>query len=377
MTNPFVTDRPLPPAELIDRADEAAQLVAFARGGHNARLTAPRRYGKTTLLKKVMEDVQRAGMTVVAVDFYGVVSLAEIALRIEEAYREALEGRLARWFAGALRTWRPKLRAGVPGTGVELQAQPEDETLRLLNHLLDLPASLHERGGRRTLVVYDEFQALLAASDTFDALLRSRIQRHGEVASYVFAGSHPGLMAELFGARERPLYGQARPVHLPPLDDASLADYIGQRFERTGREVGVALDPLLDLARGHPQRAMLLAHHLWAQTPRGAAADTETWERALAAVFAELQEAFERAWESLSTNERRVLAAVAWIGPWGGGDSLYGASTLARFKLAKGTARDVRRALMRRGDVEDTSAGVRMVDPLFEAWIASGRRPLR
>ena len=320
--------------------------------------------------------MRRAGMTAVSVDFYGVVSLAEIALRIEEAYREALEGRLARWFAGALRTWRPTLRAGVPGTGVELHGQPEEETLRLLNHLLDLPVALHERSGRRTLVVYDEFQALLAASDTFDGLLRSRIQRHGDSASYIFAGSHPGLMAELFGARERPLYGQARPVHLPPLDDASLADYIGERFERTARDVGVALDPLLGLARGHPQRAMLLAHHLWAQTPRGAAADGETWERAVAAVFAELQEAFERTWESLSGNERRVLAAVAWIGPWGGGETLYSGATLARFKLAKGTARDVRRALTRRGDLEETPAGPRIVDPLFEAWIASGRRPL-
>ena len=30
---------------------------------------------------------------------------------------------------------------------------------------------------------------------------------------------------------------------------------------------GAALEPLLDLAAGHPQRAMLLAHQLWEQTP--------------------------------------------------------------------------------------------------------------
>jgi uncharacterized protein len=375
MINPFVTDRPLPSSELIDREDEAAQLLAFAQGGHNALLTAPRRYGKTTLLHRVMEDARRAGLTVVSVDFYGVVSLAEVALRIEEAYREALEGRLARWYAGAVRAWRPRVRAGVPGARLELQAQPEEETLRLLHHLLDLPQGLFERGGRRTLVVYDEFQALLAASDTFDGLLRSRIQRQGESASYVFAGSHPGLMAELFGTRERPLYGQARPVRLPPLADAPLAEYVGRRFEETERDVGVALEPLLEIVRGHPQRAMLVAHHLWAQTARGETADGETLDRAMRAVFAELQEAFERAWEGFSTNERRVLTAVAWIGPWGQGDSLYSASTLSRFKLTKGTARDVRRALLRRGDLEEADGSVRLVDPLLEAWIASGRRP--
>ena len=376
MVNPFITDRPLPPSELIDREYEAAQLLAFAQGGHNALVTAPRRYGKTTLLRRVMEDARHAGLTVVSVDFYGVVSLQEVALRIEESYRGALEGRLARWYAGAVRAWRPRVKAGVPGTGLELHAQPEEETLRLLHNLLDLPQALFERSSRRTLVVYDEFQALLAAGNTFDGLLRSRIQRHGESASYVFAGSHPGVMTELFATRERPLYGQARPVRLPPLADAPLAEYIGRRFEETKRDVGVALEPLLELVRGHPQRAMLLAHHLWAETARGDVADGETFERAMRAVFGELQEAFERAWEGLSTNERRLLTAVAWIGPWGQGDSLYSAGTLARFKLTKGTARDVRRALVRRGDLEEVDGRVRLVDPIFEAWLASGRRPL-
>ena len=40
--------------------------------------------------------------------------------------------------------------------------------------------------------------------------LRSHIQHQGEVASYVFAGSEPGLMRLLFETKDRPLYGSAR-----------------------------------------------------------------------------------------------------------------------------------------------------------------------
>ena len=376
MINPFITDRPQAPEELIDREEEAQTLLNLALGGHNARLSAPRRYGKTTLLGKMLQDARAVDLTTVYVDFYGIVSLAEIVVRIEEAYRDALQGPLARWFAGVRRTWSPAVRAGVPALGVEFELRPEAEGLRLLQQLLDLPLGVFERTARRTIVVFDEFQALLAASDEVDGLIRSRIQHQREEASYVFAGSHPGLMAELFGNQARPLYGQARAIRLGPLDDASLATYIGERFEESGRQPGKAMEPLLVTARGHPQRAMLLAHHLWEALPEGGTADEEAWAQALGAAFSELQEAFERTWETLSANQRRVLAAVAWIGPWGGGESFYGTDTLARFKLTRGTARDVRRALVHRGDLEEENGSVRIVDPLLEAWIASGRRPL-
>ena len=154
---------------------------------------------------------------------------------------------------------------------------PGADADRLLFELLELPVALHKRAGKRTLVIFDEFQDLLSAGPKVDGLLRSRIQHHRDEASYVFAGSHPGLMAELFGDRTRPLFGQARPVRLGPLPDAGLEDYIARGFSATGREVGMAVDPLLVTARGHPQRAMLLAHHLWNATAAQSTATEETF----------------------------------------------------------------------------------------------------
>ena len=38
MMNPFITDRPQAPEELIDRETEAATLLDLALGGHNSRV---------------------------------------------------------------------------------------------------------------------------------------------------------------------------------------------------------------------------------------------------------------------------------------------------------------------------------------------------
>jgi len=373
--NPFVIDSPAPLEDLIDRDGELATLADLAEGGHNARLVAPRRYGKTTLLRRLADEAQNRGMRSVYVDCFGVLTLSDVASRIDRAYEESLKGPLASWYAGVRRRWRLKGKVGAGGTGIEVEPIAADAAEELLTDVLELPRRLHERDGIRTLVMMDEFQDLLTAGDSADAVLRARIQHHREQASYVFAGSHPGLMAELFGQRERPLYGQSREVVLEPLGDEHLADYIEARFARAGRTAGAVMDDLLDLVRGHPQRAMLLAHHLWEATG-DADPGAEAWEAAVAAAFAELQEGFERFWERLSANERRTLAAVAWTGKWGQGTSLLAKDTLARFHLSKSTARTVSAQLARDGDLSrGEDGGYELVDPLFEAWVASDRGP--
>src|SRR4029079_7773867 len=138
------------------------------------------------------------------------------------------------------------------------QVDPGTDPLPALHALLDLPLRLEEGGGFRALIVLDEFQDGTKVKE-MDALLRSHIQFQGEVASFVFAGSEPGLMRELFEDRERPLYGQAVPMRLERLADADISSYIAGRFRESGRSVGEAANPLVAAAKGHPQRAMLLA----------------------------------------------------------------------------------------------------------------------
>ncbi|MGH2956080.1 MAG: AAA family ATPase [Solirubrobacterales bacterium] len=372
--NPFTIDTPVPPEELIDREREVDRLLEAAEGGHNTRLSAPRRYGKTSVLLKVQAEAEKLGMATASVDFYGVLSLDDVVSRIEFAYERSLKGALGKWFSGVRRTLRPVARMGSPEASVEFALLPESDKARTLDTALDLPRRIFEREGIRTLVMFDEFQAVLGAGEV-DAVLRSRIQHHRRVASYIFAGSHPGMMRELFGSKSKPLYGQSRPLMLDPLPDEALADYIARKFQETGRDPGAGLTPLLEVARGHPQRVMLLAHHLWEVTAKGETADENTFSEALDVALTELQEVFERTWDDFSVNERRVMAAVAWTGRWGQGSSLYSKSTLNRFRLAKGSARDVRKALLARGEIERAGGqAVRITDPLLELWIASERR---
>ncbi len=112
--NPFHFSGPLPPEQMIDRDPEADDLMALAAGGHSFRLVGPRRYGKTTLLRRVLEAAAREGTATVLVDLQDVLSVAEIVVRIERGY-DRLKGPVRRHVENLFRTWNIGLSLGGGG----------------------------------------------------------------------------------------------------------------------------------------------------------------------------------------------------------------------------------------------------------------------
>lgn len=338
--------------------------------GNNSRLVAPRRFGKTSLLGRVARDIKAEGWNAVYVDFFGVLTLVDAAARIERAYGQQLQGRLASWFSGIRRRFRPALRVGgteeVP-VGVEIGLDPQAE--QPLLERLALPLRILERSGTRTLVVFDEFQDVLATKERADAVIRSEIQHHGDAASYVFAGSQLGMMRELFADKRRAFFGQAGPVDLHPLDPGDVAEYVSERFAATGKDVAETIGPLLGTARGHPQRTMLLAHAIWEFTPPRGKASEEWWLEAFDSVMRDVRDELRAVWTGLSASQRRVLSAIA-----ANTEGLY-SSTRGRGGSRGGAVKSAVQVLVDRGEVaEDPSSrtGYRLVDPLLEAWVNSG-----
>lgn len=363
--NPFIYDNPVPREDLIDRDREAEHLLELAEGAHNTRLQAPRRYGKTSLLGRVLEDADMRGYRHVYVDFLGVSTAQEAARRIEEAYRKSLNSALRRLVARIARSWKGRAKVTPAGVGGEVEYTGTADINQRLSDLLDLPKKAIEDGDR-TIVVFDEFQDFLRADPALAGLLRAKIQRHRDAASYVFCGSERAFLESEFGEKGKPLFDQARPLYLAPLDDQDLGDYVHDRFQATNKDPGEALDQLLRLVRGHPQRAMLLAHHLWEQAPDGGTADLETYERALAAADRELHDRFEYTWSTYAGNPnvRRVLKALA-LSP----ETLYNKRTLAAFELSKSQAQSGERALKRADEIHEANGRPEIIDPLFERWL--------
>ena len=190
------------------------------------------------------------------------------------------------------------------------------------------------------------------------------IQHHGEAAAYVFAGSQPSLMRALFSDRERPFYGQARPLELPALPADEAAHDIESLLAADGlRSVG-AIDELLAFTGGHPQRTVLLAHHLYNLLD---SADPPE-DPVLAAVelgLAETKDSHQAVWDGIGRVERIVLIALA------DGHAPTGSRVADEHRIARSTLQDALERLI--GDERNVSRnpGGRpyLLDPLLGEWL--------
>src|SRR2546423_1466430 len=136
-TNPFVYSHPIAPDEIIDRDGETRTLLRHAVGGHYVRLYAPRKFGKTSLLRRVLRDGEREeGLVPIMVDLYGVLSIADVTVRLERAYARQLKGKLRARIDGFLQSTGLGLSLGAFGVSAKLQLDPRVDPLPSLHALL-------------------------------------------------------------------------------------------------------------------------------------------------------------------------------------------------------------------------------------------------
>lgn len=363
--NPFNYQGPIRPPHLIDRGTELEALQTAAANRVAIRLAAPRRFGKSSLLEAHAVAMRDVGHRAVRVDLSRVSTVGDVAVRLAHAY-SALPAEprrvVGRWAA------RLGITATAAGVGFTLAPQAPrlaaDEARAALLQLLDVPRELYERDGELTVICFDEFQDLLVADDALDGLFRSVIQHHGEAAAYVFAGSQPSLMRALFSEYERPFYGQARPLELStlPLDEA--ANDIEALFGADDLKANGAIDELLAFTGGHPQRTILLAHHLYELLDQG-----KPLERPAAAAIdlalIETADALQALWDGFDRNERVILMALS-DGKAPTGSIVAGEHRIPRSSLQEALDRLV---ADERHVKRDSNGAPYLLDPLLAEWL--------
>lgn len=367
VANPFAYQGPIAPSRLIDRAEGLDSLQRAAADRVAVRLTAPRRFGKTSLLDAHVEAMRAAGHRAVRVDFSKVATVGDMCGRLSRAFSDLPadpQQVLARLLVRLGITLGPSgVTVRYSGSGSRDISLDSQEARHALAELLDLPAALHRADGEMTIVCFDEFQDLLVADGEIDGLVRSVIQHHGDAAAYVYAGSEPSLMQALFEGRERPLYGQARPLQLPALSPAEAVREIGEALNAEGLPVTGAIAQLVTLAEGHPQRTMLLAHHLFNVLSED---DGHTAPAAVAVdlALAETADGLQAVWDGFDRPERIVALALAE------GQAPTGTRVAQEHRLARSTLQAALDRLVKaQQHVVRRDEHPVLLDPLLGEWL--------
>jgi hypothetical protein len=376
MQNPFVYGEVVPAAAFVDRVVELDRLVGDLTAAQKIFLISPRRYGKSSLVRRALATMARRGALTVEVT----VSSFSSYVAFLEGYARALvaaetQGSRARtWLREVIRSARADVRyspdsSPLGGLTVSFPtARSEREISRLAEEVFALPARLAEAHGRKVVVALDEFQAIGGFNGgSVEHAMRAAVQHQREVG-YVFAGSEPSLMERMLGPK-RPFYKAGPVMRLEKIPAEEFAAFIDQRFARSGIRAEPGLGAaVVELAGNLPYDVQRLAHETWDEVRSASRrrATLDDLHQALKRLLAEHQMMFEALWQRLTLAQRAALRAVVVEE----GRELLSADVRSRHRLAgPSTMQAALAALVRDDIVNREGSRYVVVDSLLREWV--------
>ena len=228
LKNPFLTAGYAGEEYFCDRRRETAKMLAAFENDRNLTLIAPRRYGKTGLIKNALAKMPPE-FTGIYIDIFAIEDLSSFASVFASAVTGALDSpvektlsAVARFFKSCRPTITPQ-EDGSPRFSFDIAPSAATTTL---DETFDYLKSKE----RRVVIAIDEFQQIAEFPEKgVEARLRSLIQFVPWIR-FVFAGSRHHVMSEMFGSAKRPFYQSTEILSLGTIDATEYENFARRHF---------------------------------------------------------------------------------------------------------------------------------------------------
>lgn len=353
-----------------DRVKEIEDLVGYARAQAAVVLFSPRRYGKTSLMRRVQQRLARDGCVVAFADFFGVTSLDDLAKRLAHAVYAVIRQNepLIRKAARIITSFRPVFTLGPEGT--ELSVEPTTRARTGPDLLRETMASLQTfvtEAGADVALILDEFQELTELDDhlAIEGIMREHIQQ--TKAAFFFVGSRRRVLLDMFNTRARPFYQSAINYPLAPLPQEEFAAFIREMFTTGGKACPADLvDDIVAAAAGHPYYVQKLCFLIF-EACTADAVTADCVHQGLADLVTAETPVFEAILQGLALKQIALLKALALEE----GHPVFSATFMVRHGLGStGAVQAALRKLASLDLIEQTDRrSWRLVDPMLRQWL--------
>ena len=366
---PFVFGRIVDKENFVDREADRERLSRNFRSLVNTTIISPRRWGKSSLVQKVAEDLVSTdpSVRVCMIDIFTVRSEAEFYAHLAHGVMKVTMTKWDEWVEAAhqfMSHLRPTVAISAGQTPEitldvdwqKAQADPDE--------VLDLAEKIAESKRIQLVICVDEFQAIADFPDSvaFQRKLRSHWQQHQRVA-YCLYGSKRHMLMDIFSNPDLPFFQFGDIMILEKIDNAIWGEFIAHRFADTGKlitsEQGRYIAALVD---NHSYYVQQLAQQAWFRSDTVCTA--QIIDAAMADLTNQLSLLFQGVVGSLTARQLGFLRAVVNQEP-----QLSSKQTILRYDL--GTSANVQRikeSLVTREIIDVEGRDIQILDPVFKHW---------
>ncbi len=237
--NPFLISGYYSPEYFCDREKETELMMNALYNGRNITLIAPRRMGKTGLIKNVFYNLQDHEPDTIT--FYMDIFSTQCLSDFVHLFASTVLGKLDSTPQKALnrinqflKSCRPSLTFdelnGIPKVALEIAPSKEEATLKEIFDYL-------QSSEKRCYIAIDEFQQIAEYPEKgVEALLRSYIQFMPHI-NFIFAGSKQHVMQEMFLSAKRPFYQSTQILSIDKIDEMIYYNFAAELFTEQGLEL--------------------------------------------------------------------------------------------------------------------------------------------
>ena len=316
MKNPFVFGKVVNKKNFCNRKEEIKQLKEYINNTFSVWLFAPRRYGKTSLIKHVFKETKK--IKTIYFDLYNIQSLDDFCRK----YSNTLAKELFNWKddiknlsiqAGKyFKSLSPQINFdenGTPSLSLihqEINKQIDIETI------LNLPEKIAEKKNIKICIAFDEFQEIERIDKFIINWMRSSFQYHENV-SYVFLGSKQSLMQTIFSSTNSPFYEYAVKMDIKPIPRAELKRFLKQKYREQNIEINtLVLNSILNISGCHPHFTQYFAAVVYDEIKAGYNQNDENFNAVWIEKIIDSQSfIFQNIYDQLNNNQRKILIALS------------------------------------------------------------------
>lgn len=370
--SPFLFGRTVSDLGFTNREQDLDKLYKNLTQGVNTMLISPRRWGKSSLVEKLILELKTKNpeIKVVNLDLFSVSSEEEFLELFAREVIKASSTVWQEWIQSAkdfFKQLTPVLSVGIDPVNDFSVGFDWNQLKKHRSEILDLPEKLATDKNYRFIICLDEFQNL-ATFHGFEFLeksMRAAWQRQKSV-SYCLYGSKRHMMTDIFDNPSKPFYRFGDIMLLQKIKREKWISFIVESFASTKKEISPELAELIStLMQDHSWYVQQLAHYTWQKTYRKAT------KSEVQLAFSELISAnsplYMREVEGFSVTQLNFLKAVAKKE-----EKLSSMEMLLKYRL--GTSANVvkNKAILLKADIIDEINGkLAFLDPAFEYWFLS------
>jgi AAA+ ATPase superfamily predicted ATPase len=367
---PFMFGKIASGPDFTNREKETTQLLQNFHVGINTILISPRRWGKSSLVKKVTEHSLNKNKNI----RYCFIDLFNIRTEQEfyEAYvKELIKVTSTKWderVAQAKKLFKkiiPQFTVGLNPDNDFSIGLDWKEIKKAPEEILNLAETICKAKKIKLVVCIDEFQNIAFFDDplAFQKKLRAHWQHHKQT-SYCLYGSKRHLLMELFSSPSKPFYKFGDVIFLEKIKEQYWISFIKKRFRETGKNISPEQAArIAQVMENHPYFVQQLSQQTWLLTQKECT--NKIIDRAMQNLLDHSTILYQRETDNLTNNQLNFLKALC-----SNVKQFSSAETINTFKL--GTSANViriREALENK-EIIDTVGALEFIDPLYKTWLS-------